>query len=267
MWGAKEGIPWRMLKPRSDMHSDARCSSGGGGGGAAVDEAEQAEGGGILFRHVIEEQILGHPEGAMDTNNGGAEGERGEDDSPDGGQKHDERRGRDEPAQRLAIGERPAEGGEGRGGGRVAEEVEEAPGGEERQEGEERERVGEEGDGEGEGDEGEVVDAEVGEVLPEAGGGGGDGVRAGEGGPVEELRPGAGRGEGGFGRVVEAEEEGPRRGWVWGGGDGGWDRAGRRSCGGGDGGREGRGGGGGHGGGIWISGPGGGIWDLNWGRG
>ncbi|PNT64271.1 hypothetical protein BRADI_4g26761v3 [Brachypodium distachyon] len=196
MWGAKEGIPWGMLKPRSDMHSDARCSSGGAG--AAVDEAEQAEGGGILFRHVIEEQILGHPEGAMDTNNGGAEGERGEDDSPDGGQKHDERRGRDEPAQRLAIGERPAEGGEGRGGGRVAE-------------------------------------------------------------------------EGGFGRVVEAEEEGPRRGWVWGGGDGGWDRAGRRSCGGGDGGREGggedRGGGGGHGGGIWISGPGGGIWDLNWGRG
>jgi hypothetical protein len=105
--------------------------------------------------------------------------ERGEDDPTDGGEEDDEDGGGDEASERLPVGEGAAEGGE-RGGVGGAEQVEEAPGGEEREEGGEGEGVGEERDGEGERDEGGVVDAEVGEVLAEAGGGVGEGVRAGE---------------------------------------------------------------------------------------
>lgn len=61
--------------------------------------------------------------------------------------------------------------------------------------------MGKKGDGKGGGEQREVVDAEVAEVLAQAGGGIGEGIGAGEGGAVEELPPGATVVEGAAGRV------------------------------------------------------------------
>jgi hypothetical protein len=55
--------------------------------------------------------------------------------------------------------------------------------------------VREEREGEDESDGGEVVDAEVGVVLPHAEGGLGEGLGLGEGGSVGDLRPGTALGE------------------------------------------------------------------------
>jgi hypothetical protein len=196
---------------------DSDASSSGVG-----DEGEQRVAS-TLFR-LVEEQVVGDVERAVRADDGGAEGERGEDERADGGEEDDEGGGGDEPPEHLLVGEGAPERGQGwRVGG--AEEVEEAPGGEEGKERGEGEGVGEERGGEGERDDGGVVDAEVGQVLPQAGGGLGEGLRLGESGPVHQLRPGPRAGERQLGGLEEADEEGAGGGGGGGrgvvGGDGG----------------------------------------------
>lgn len=122
---------------------------------------------------------------------------RGDDGAPDKQPRDDERSHRgeeegehrrdDKAEQRLAVGEGAAEEHDGLVGG--AEDVEEAPGAEDAEEDEEGERVRQERGREGEGDDGGVVDAEVAEVAAQPRGGLGEGVGAGEGRPVQQLRP------------------------------------------------------------------------------
>uniref|UniRef100_A0A8R7UG51 Uncharacterized protein n=1 Tax=Triticum urartu TaxID=4572 RepID=A0A8R7UG51_TRIUA len=222
----------------------ASSSRGVGEEGEQVDGGARSSSSARLQVVVEEELFLGHPERAVRAGERGAGREGGEDDGPDGGHEDDERRRRQEPAQRLPLGEGLPKGRQrGRVGG--AEEVERAPGGEEREQGGERERVRQEGGGEGERDEEGVVDAEVGEVPADAGGGVGEGVRAAERRAVEELRPRARAGEGALGGVEEAGEIGAlvgRRGGVRGGEDDGGGRGGgRRDNGDGEEGRRSRG--------------------------
>lgn len=68
------------------------------------------------------------------------------------------------------------------------------------------ERVGEHG-----GEYDQVVDAEVGGVLPHARGRVGEGDRPGEGGAVDELGPGTAVGERVAGEAGEAREDGSER--------------------------------------------------------
>lgn len=67
-------------------------------------------------------------------------------------------------------------------------------------------------EGEGEGEEGYVVDAEVGEVFADARCGLGEGIGAGEGGAIEEFQPGAALGEAVADGGVEARDEGAEGG-------------------------------------------------------
>jgi hypothetical protein len=136
---------------------------------------------------LVEEEILGHAERAVRRDKGPADEQPGDDERRDGGEEEQDEGRADEPQQRLAVGEGAAEEDDGLVGG--AEEVEEAPGGEEAQEDEEREGVRQERGPQREGDHGGVVDAEVGEVAAQAGGGLGDGLRLGERRAVEELPP------------------------------------------------------------------------------
>lgn len=138
---------------------------------------------------LVEEEIVGNSKCAVSANDGRTDHESGDENGSDAGEENDDDAEDNEDAKGLAIGESAAEEDERRIGG--AEEVEEEPGGEEREEEEERERVGEEREGKGKGDEGEVVDAEVGVVLAYAKGGLGEGLGAGESVAVDELGPGA----------------------------------------------------------------------------
>jgi len=162
---------------------------------------------------LVEEQVLRHAARAVGTHHRGPERERGEDERADGREEDDERGGGDEPAQHLAVGEVAAERGDGRRVG-GAEHVEEAPRRQQRQERGQREGVREERRGQAQRGHRGVVDAEVGEVLPETGGGLGQGVWAGESRAVGELGPGARAGERAAGAVEEAREEGADRRWV-----------------------------------------------------
>lgn len=125
----------------------------------------------------------------MKANNAQTDHESGDQNGSDAGEENDDDAEDDEDAEGLALGESAPEDDERRIGG--AEEVEKDPGGKEREEEEERERVGEEREGEGHGDEGKVVDSEVGVVFADAEGGIGEGVGAGESGAVDKLGPGA----------------------------------------------------------------------------
>ncbi|TVU27505.1 hypothetical protein EJB05_30121, partial [Eragrostis curvula] len=215
--------------------------------GGAGDEGEQGIAGAGSLIWLIEEEVIGHAEGAVREDDDGAEGERGEDEGSDGGEEDDEGGGGDEAAEHLLVGEGAAAGGERRRVG-GAEEVEEAPGGEQGEERGEGEWVGEERGGEGERDDGGVVDAEVGEVLAEAGGGLGEGLRPRERGAVDELRPGPRAGERALGGLDEAADEGEGGGWGGCGGVVGGDGGGRGGGrGGGDGGGKDGWGGRGHG--------------------
>lgn len=151
----------------------------------------------------------------MDADNGDADEESGYEERSDGGEEDDKQTGDGQDPEGLLVGEGAAEEDEGLVG--RAEEVEEEPGGEESEEDKQRERVREEREGEDESDSGEVVDAEVGVVLPHAEGGLGEGFRLGEGGAVGELRPGTTLGETLADRVGDVVYEGAEgRGGDWG---------------------------------------------------
>jgi hypothetical protein len=105
----------------------------------------------------------------------------------DGGEEKQDEGRADEPQQRLVVGEGSAE--EDDRLVRGAEEVEEAPSGEEAQEDEGQEGVRQERGPQREGDHGGVVDAEVSEVATQAGGGVGERVWLRERRTVEELSP------------------------------------------------------------------------------
>jgi hypothetical protein len=194
--------------PSFEPAGDSDASSCGVG-----DEGEQRVTGSLI--RLFEEQVVGDVERAVRADDGGAEGERGQDERPDGGEEDHEGGGGDERPEHLPVGEGAPERRDGRRVG-GAEEVEEAPGGEEGEERGEGEGVREERGGEGERDDGGVVDAEVGQVLAQAGGGRGEGLRLGERGPVHQLRPGPRAGERELGGLEEAGEEG-----AGGGGGGG----------------------------------------------
>lgn len=197
-------------------NSNARCDGGGRASGDVLggpaEEGEETSGSAAGFL-IIKEEILGNPESAMNADDGDADDERRHKERSDAGEEDDEDGDDDEEAQGFLVGERPAEEDKGVVGG--AEEVEEAPGGEECEEGEEREWVGQERESEHAGEEGQVVDPEVGVVLPEAGGCVGEGIWFGEGGPVDEFSPGAALREPVFDLVVEAADEGAERGGLW----------------------------------------------------
>lgn len=145
----------------------------------------------------------------MSENDGDSDQESGDEDGSDGGEEDNEDAERDEAHEGLGVGEGPAQDDEGLI--RWTEEVEEEPGGEEADEDDEREGVGEERNGDDEGDDGEVVDAEVGVVLADADGGVGERLGFGECGSVGELGPGSALGEAvadGVGDVVDEGAEG-----------------------------------------------------------
>ncbi|KAF8775447.1 hypothetical protein HU200_004871 [Digitaria exilis] len=125
----------------------------------------------------------------MRGDDGAPDEQAGDDERSHGGEEEGEHGRDDEAEQRLAVGEGASEEHDGLVGG--PEDVEEAPGAEDAEKDEERERVRQERGREGEGDDGGVVDAEVAEVAAQARGGLGEGVRAREGRPVQQLRPGA----------------------------------------------------------------------------
>jgi hypothetical protein len=161
---------------------------------------------------LVEEEVLRHAEGAVRRDEGPADEQPGDDERRDGSEEEQDEGRADEAQQRLAVGEGAAEEHDGLVGG--AEEVEEAPGGEEAEEDEEREGVRQERGAEREGHHGGVVDAEVGEVAAQAGGGVGEGVRLGEGRAVEQLppRPAVGqRAPRRLGEPAQEEPEGRRR--------------------------------------------------------
>jgi len=110
---------------------------------------------------------------------GGSDEQAGDDERGHGGEEEGEQGRDDEAEQRLAVGEGAAEEHDGLVGG--PEGVEEAPGGEDAEEGEEGEGVRQERGREREGDDGGVVDAEVAEVAAQPRSGLGERVRAGEG--------------------------------------------------------------------------------------
>lgn len=90
---------------------------------------------------------------------------------------------------------------------RLAEEVEEHPGGEESGEEDERDRIRQERDREDAGDDREVVGAEIAVVFPQAEAGVGEGLRLRETGAIEELRPRAAVGEAGLNGLRDAGPE------------------------------------------------------------
>jgi len=92
-----------------------------------------------------------------------------------------------------------------------SEEVQEAPCPEEREKEEERERVGHERESEHGGQQGEVINPEVGGVLSDPGRSLGEIVRSGEGGAVDELIPRPTLGEPLPDGGGQARKEGPER--------------------------------------------------------
>ena len=105
------------------------------------EEGQQTLGSAVPCSRVglVEEEVLGHAERAVRRDEGPADEQPGDDERRDGGEEEQDEGRADEPHQRLAVGEGAAEEDDGLVGG--AEEVEEAPGGEEAQEDEEREGV------------------------------------------------------------------------------------------------------------------------------
>ncbi|KAM1353327.1 hypothetical protein PS1_033196 [Malus domestica] len=196
----------RYIRSTASGDNGGRCG-GSDIGSSAVEEGEEAGGGGRLL--LVKEEVLGNPKGAVSEDDCGTHEESGDEDGSNGCEEDDEDGEGGEAQEGLGVRERAAEDDEGLIGG--AEEVEEEPGGEEAEEDEEGKRVGEEGNSNGEGENSEVVDAEVGVVLADADGGVGEGFRLGEGGSVEELGPGAALGEAvaaGVGDVVDEGAEG-----------------------------------------------------------
>ena len=129
----------------------------------------------------------------MNTNDSQSDEYSRDQNRSDAGEEHYNYGGHDEHAKGFAIGECAAEEDQGLIGG--AEKVKEEPGTKEAEEGDERERVREKRERKHGGDHGYVVDAEVGEVLADAGRGVGERVGADEGAPVDELQPRAAVGE------------------------------------------------------------------------
>ena len=125
----------------------------------------------------------------MRAHNRQSNGQSGDQERTNAADEDDEDGDDDEGGEGLAAGEGSAEEDEWLVGG--AEEVEDGPRGEEREEHEKRERVSHEGECESKRDQGYVVDAEVGGVLADPGICLGEGFGSGHGTPVEELRPGA----------------------------------------------------------------------------
>ena len=123
----------------------------------------------------------------MSANESESNAESGDQKRSDAGDEDDEDGNDDESDERLGVGECPAEENQRLIGG--PDEVEEGPGGEERSEDDEREGMGDEREAHDEGDQGGVVDSEVGQILADPGDGVGDGVRPGHGGAVHELEP------------------------------------------------------------------------------
>lgn len=129
----------------------------------------------------------------MSEDDGESEHERGDQDRSNAGEEDDEYAEPDQAPERLSIGKCTAEEDEGLIGG--TEEIKEEPRRQETEENEERDRVGKERDGEDAGDDRHVVDAEVGVVLADTEGRVREGLRLGESGAIEELRPRAALGE------------------------------------------------------------------------
>lgn len=191
---------------------------------------------------LVKEEVLRNPKCAVCTDDRNADHEGGDENGADAGEEDDDDCGDEEDEEHLPIGELATEEGD-RWIGRLAEEVEEQPGGEERGQEEKGERVGEEGDGDDGGDDDEVINAVIVVILPDALRGVGDRVRLAEARAVEEIRPGAVVGEASADGVGDASEEGAEGGgWIGGfrdvglgggGGEHGGARGIRCHCGGG----------------------------------
>ncbi|TKY63567.1 CCR4-associated factor 1 [Spatholobus suberectus] len=199
-----------MLDPRiphSNAHGNGGNGGCGGGGGGSAEEGEES--GGLRVLLVVEEQILGDAERAVEANDGDTEHESGDENRANTGEENDEDGERGEKSEGFQIREGSAEKDERLVRG--AEEVKESPGGEEAEEEDEGERIGEERNSEDHRNDGVVVDAEVGEVLAHAERGFREGLGFRERGAVHELRPGAALVEAvpeGGGEVVDEGAEG-----------------------------------------------------------
>ncbi|KAK3019508.1 hypothetical protein RJ639_003180 [Escallonia herrerae] len=178
------------VPPSSYAARDGGSSGSGSGRGGATKERQESNVGRLL---IVQEQILRRPKCAVHGHyRQSDEQSRNKNGSHAGEEHHNYRRHHQEP-ENLAIREGPSENHDGLV--RRSEDVEEEPRAEEGEEDEQGEGVGEEGEGEDGGKQGHVVDAKVGEVLSNPGGGLGHGVGPGEGRSVDELQPGAALGE------------------------------------------------------------------------
>lgn len=165
----------------------------GGRGGSGRGTAEEREEAGVGWLLVVEEQILRHPERTVCAHNCESDQQSRDEERAYAGDEHNDHRQHDEADQGFRVGESAA-ADDKRLLGRP-EEVEERPRAEEGEEDEEREGVREEREGEHNSEQGDVVDAEIGEILADPGVGLGEGVGSGHGAPVQELVPGAALGE------------------------------------------------------------------------
>lgn len=123
----------------------------------------------------------------MDTDNSESDHESRDQERSDTGKKDHEHAESDQAPECLRVGECTAKDDK-RLIGRT-EKVEEEPRGEETKEDQKGKRVSEEGNGEDSGDDGEVINAEIGIVLADTKSGFGEGLRLGKTVTVNELRP------------------------------------------------------------------------------
>lgn len=142
----------------------------------------------------------------MRANNSNANHERGDENGSNAGEEDNNNGGNNQDDEGLAIGELAAEKGDRRVRG-LTEEIEEQPCGEKAGEEDQGEGICQKRDDEHSCDDGEVVNAEIVIIFPDAAGGFGDGIGFGEGGAVAELRPWATVGEAMADGVGDAGEE------------------------------------------------------------
>uniref|UniRef100_A0A8R7QJL3 Uncharacterized protein n=1 Tax=Triticum urartu TaxID=4572 RepID=A0A8R7QJL3_TRIUA len=193
-----------IMPPRQTAQSTNADIGGQDGSSSAEACGNQPIAGRLLLG---QEEVVGGPERGVRARKGEPDHDRADDVPPDVGEEHGDDGDPGEQGEDGAVVELGAEDPERLGALGGAREVEEEPGGAEREEREEGARVPEERGGD-DGEDGErVVGAEVGRVAAHPGDGLADVGRLGEGGGAEDLPPGAARGDERLALLPEPRDE------------------------------------------------------------
>lgn len=123
----------------------------------------------------------------MDTDNSESDHESGDQERSDAGKEDHKHAEADQAPEGLRIAKRTAK--DDKWLIRRTEQVQKEPCREETKEDQQRKRVGEEGNGEDNGDDGEVVDSEIGVILADTKRGLREGLGLGKSGAINKLGP------------------------------------------------------------------------------